>query len=172
VYVAVGAEEIEKPFIISVALVAPSSGVAFKSKSMVKRLLEDDGLSDADFVHGAPAERLGALFGADAILYVVIEKWEAKYMLLSTQVTVELSYKIKNGKTGEDLWQHREAMVYVPQNNSSGNPIVDLVAMAVTAAVTKAAPNYMPLAHQANAKAFAYPGPGVPQGPYYTAPAY
>ncbi len=138
--------------------------------NMVKRLLEDDGLSDADLVHSAPAERLGELFGADAILYVCIEKWDAKYMLLSTQVTVELSYLIKDGSTGEELWQHREAMVYVPQNSSSGNPLVDLIAMAVTAAVTKAAPNYMPLAQQANAKAFAYPGAGVPPGPYYKEP--
>jgi len=33
------------------------------------------------------------------------------------------------------------------------------------AAVTKA-PNYIPLANQANAKTFAYPGSGIPPGPY------
>ena len=38
--------------------------------------------------------------------------------------------------------------------------------MAINAAVTKAAPNYIPLAKQANAKAFKYPGPGIPPGPY------
>jgi hypothetical protein len=134
--------------------------------NMVKRLLEDDGLADADFVHNAPAERLGSLFGADAILYVIVEKWDAKYLVLSTRVTVELSYLIKDGRTGEELWSHKESMVYVPQNNSTGNPVADLLAMAVTAAVTKAAPNYMPLARQANAKTFTYPGPGVPPGPY------
>ena len=38
--------------------------------------------------------------------------------------------------------------------------------MAINASLTKAAPNYMPLAKQANAAAFAYPGPGFPDGPY------
>ncbi len=42
--------------------------------NLVKRLLEDDGLADASLVHGAPTEKLAALFGADAVLYVTIQK--------------------------------------------------------------------------------------------------
>lgn len=133
---------------------------------MVKRILEDDGLSDADLVHGAPAEKLGSLFGSDAILYVTIESWDAKYFILSTTVTVQLSYRLKDGRSGETLWGHRQRMVYSPQNSSTGNPLADLLVMAVNAAVTKMAPNYMPLARQANAISFAYPGPGIPPGPY------
>jgi hypothetical protein len=37
----------------------------------------------------------------------------------------------------------------------------------VNAAVAKAAPNYMPLARQANGRALAYPGPGFPAGPHH-----
>ena len=36
-------------------------------------------------------------------------------------------------------------MVYSPQSSSSGNPIADLIAQAIMAAVEKGAPNYMPL---------------------------
>lgn len=100
------------------------------------------------------------------MLYVIINQWDAKYMILSTSVTVDLSYVIKSGESGETLWEHQQKMVYVPQNNSSGNPFVDLIVMAVNAAVTKAAPNYVPLARQANAATFKFPGPGVPLGPY------
>lgn len=134
--------------------------------NMVKRILEDDGLSDASLVHGASVEKLCNLFGADAVLYVIINQWDAKYMVLSTQVTVNLTYAIKCGKTGETLWEHQQNMVYVPQNNSSGNPLADLIVMAVSAAMTKAAPNYVPLARQANYMTFTYPGPGIPPGPY------
>lgn len=137
---------------------------------MVKRVLEDDGLSDADLVHNAPTQKLSEIFGSDAVLYISIEKWEAKYMLLTTQVTVDLSYVLKDGDTGEELWAERQTMVYVPQNQSTGNPLADLLVMAVNAAVTKAAPNYIPLAKQANNQAFTYPGPGIPHGPYYVKP--
>jgi hypothetical protein len=60
-----------------------------------------------------------------------------------------------------------EKMVYTPQGSSSGNLLGDLIADVVTAAITKAAPNYMPLAIQANAKAFQPAGTGIPAGPYH-----
>lgn len=153
-------------FLSTITIPLAEQGYYVFPVNLVKRMLEDDGLSDASLVHGASVEKLSNLFGADAVLYVIINQWDAKYMVLSTQVTVALAYIIKDGKTGEILWEHQQNMVYVPQNNSSGNPLVDLIVMAVNAAVTKAAPNYIPLANQANAATFTYPGSGIPPGPY------
>jgi len=134
---------------------------------VVKHLLENDGLSDSALVHQADPLRLCNLFGADSILYVTIERWDAQYMVLTTQVTVGFDYTIKGCQTGDVLWNHKQTWVYSPQNQSTGSPLGDLVAMAITAAVTRASPNYMPLARQANAMSFAYPGgPGFPAGPY------
>jgi hypothetical protein len=129
--------------------------------NLVKRLLEDDGLADAALVHAAPPERLGNLFGADAVLYIVIQKWEATWVLISTQVTVEFEYKLCDVKTGTVLWEDKRTLRY-----SSGNSGGGLLGAIVSAAVAKAAPNYMPLAQQANTQALAYPGPGLPAGPY------
>lgn len=129
--------------------------------NLVKRMLEDDGLADASLVHGTDPVRLCALFGADAVLYVTIEQWTAKYVVLSTQVTVEFEYVLKDGRTGEELWRDHEAGVYTSGDGGGG-----LAGAIVGAIVAKASPNYMPLARQANAKAMAYPGPGFPAGPY------
>ena len=43
--------------------------------NMVKRTMEDDGLSDADMVSAADPKRLASLFGADAVLYASIDTW-------------------------------------------------------------------------------------------------
>ena len=153
-------------FLSTIAIPVAEQGYYVFPVNMIKRVLEDDGLSDADLVHSAPVEKLASLFGADAVLYVNIKRWDAKYMLLTTTVTVEVEYTIKDGQTGAVIWQDARHVQYSPSSSSSGNPIADLVAMAVTAAITKAAPNYMPLAHQANAAAFTFPGPGIPPGPY------
>lgn len=135
---------------------------------MVKHLIEDDGMSDADLVHNADPRKLCSLFGSDSILYVSIERWDARYLVLTTQVTVDFDYKLKDCKTGDTIWAERKGMVYSPQQQrSSGNPLADLIGMAISAAITKAAPNYMPMAHQVNSQVFAYPnGPGLPAGPY------
>jgi hypothetical protein len=129
---------------------------------LVKRLLEDDGLADASLVHGADPVRLAALFGADAVLYATIQRWEAKYVLVTTQVTVEFEYLLKDGKTGDTIWQDHEAVAYASDDAGGG-----LIGALLNAAVTKAAPDYMRLARQASGTAVADPARGgFPAGPY------
>ena len=137
--------------------------------NLVKRMLEDDGLSDAALVHGADPVRLCTLFGADAVLYVTIQQWTARYIVLSTQVTVEFDYLLKDGRTGEELWKEHQIRVFDSSSANSGGSgglLGSLIGSLAAAIATKAAPNYMPLAREANAKALAYPGPGIPAGPY------
>jgi len=134
--------------------------------NLVKRVLEDDGLADSSMVHAASTSKLASLFGADAVLYINIERWDAQYMFLTTRVTVALTYEIRDGKTDEVLWQNSANIVYQPDGGGGGG-IGGLIAKAVVAAITKAAPNYIPLARQANAVAlYSYPGSGIPFGPY------
>lgn len=134
--------------------------------NMVKRVMEEDGLADANMVHHADPTRLAALFGADSVLYVSIQRWDAQYAVLSTSVTVEFNYTLKDGQTGQELWSSDQKIVYQPQSTSSGNLIADLIISAVQAAATKAKPNYMPLARQANGKAVVETHHGLPAGPY------
>lgn len=137
--------------------------------NLVKRVLEDDGLADSSLVHSAPTSKLASLFGADAVLYITIDEWDAKYMLLNTQVTVKVNYEIRDGKTNEQLWSTWSRVVH-NSDGGGGGGIAGLVAKAVTAAITRGAPNYMPLARQANVIAFnTYPGIGIPFGPYVKA---
>jgi hypothetical protein len=132
--------------------------------NMVRSVLSDDGLSDANLVHSGDPRRLGELFGADAVMYISIERWEAKYLVLSTTVTVELNYSLKSAHTGAELWNNHQTMVYQPQASNAG--LAGLIADAVSAAITKAAPNYMPLARQANHGAIYPRGTGLPAGPH------
>jgi hypothetical protein len=125
--------------------------------NMVKGVLENEGLSDPDLVHSADTTRLCNLFGADAVLYVSIETWTAKYMLFNTQVTVEFDYVMKDGKTGGTIWKEHHT---VSRDSSEGarDPLSPLVA----AVIVKAYPNYMPLARSANSLVL---GVGLPAGP-------
>ena len=134
--------------------------------NLVKRLLEDEGLSDAFLVHTSDPTRLAEMFDCDAIFYVTIERWDARYAVFSTTVTVEFTYLMKSGETGEELWRHKEKMVYSPQQQSSGDPLAGLCVAAIHAAIAKAFPNYIPLTQQANANAVTRPHDGLPAGPY------
>lgn len=134
--------------------------------NMVKSVLENDGLSDASLIYNADTRRLGELFGCDAALYLSIEKWESQYVVLATSTNVEFNYEMRSCNTGEVLWEENMALSYSPQASSSGNLVADLIAQAVTAAIEKGMPNYMPLAQQANFAAAGTAGQGLPAGPY------
>jgi hypothetical protein len=109
-----------------------------------KVILEHEGFYEGDQIAQQPPQDLAKLFGADAVLYVTINRWDAQYVILATQVTVDFDYRIVY-RDGTELWKAHEAMVYQPQNTNTGNPIGNLIAAAVNAAVTRAKPNYLPL---------------------------
>jgi hypothetical protein len=153
-------------FLATIATPLAERGYYVFPVNMVRSVLADDGLSDANLVHSGDPRRLGQLFGADAVLYISIERWDAKYVVLSTTVTVELNYSLKSARTGHELWKDHRVLAYSPQGSSSGNPLADLIADVVAAAMTKAAPNYLPLARQANDQAITLKGTGLPAGPH------
>jgi hypothetical protein len=152
-------------FLATIAEPLANRGYYVFPVNMVKSVMADDGLSDADLVYAGDPRRLGELFGTDAVMYIAIERWDAKYVVLATTVTVELTYTIKSAHTGEQLWANRQKVVYNPQQNGGGG-LAGLLANAIVAAIAKAAPNYMPLAHQANNQAINFKGTGLPAGPY------
>lgn len=137
---------------------------------MVKRLLEEEGLSDAGLVHQADASNFGRIFGCDAVMFVEITRWESQYIVISTSTNVEFKYTLKSCETGSTLWSDTQAMSYSPQASNSGNPLADLLVQAVVSAIEKAQPNYIPLTQQANLIATHTVGRGLPAGPY--APQY
>lgn len=130
-----------------------------------KTVLEQEGFYDGDQVHKQAPETLAALFGADAVLFVTINRWDAQYAVLATTVTVDFDYRLVY-KDGTEIWKANKKMQYTPQNQSTGNPIADLVASAVTAALQRAKPNYMPLAQMANVQVIAAEPTAIPNGPY------
>ena len=134
--------------------------------NLVQHVMDDSGLGDANLVANADPVRVASLFGADAVLYAKVEKWDALYVLLSSSVTVEIHYTLKSGKNGTTLWDQDVTTVYQPQAASGGSPLAALIADTIQAAIVRAHPNYIPLANQANAEAFNTANQGLPYGPY------
>ena len=157
-------------FLVSLSQPLAERGYYVFPVNMVKHTMEDGGLADADLVAQADPVRVAGLFGADAVLYASIEHWESRYIVISATTVVDVHYMLKSGKTGATLWDETVHTEYSPKSQNTGNPLATLIAAAITAALEKASPSYIPLANQANLVAFYTKGRGVPPGPYD--PAY
>lgn len=132
-----------------------------------KVVLEQEGFYEGERVHQQAPESLARIFGADSILYVTINKWDAKYVVLATTVTVNFTYRMVS-KDGVEIFNETKQLEYTPDNSNTGNPLANLLVAAINAAITRAAPNYLPLTRQANYQVF-YMGPNpLPLGPYLT----
>jgi hypothetical protein len=131
----------------------------------VKTVLEQEGFYEPERVQQQSPADLAKFFDADAVLFVAISRWDAQYALITTTVTVDISYRMFD-RNGNPIWSATKAMQYSPQLQNTGHPLATLIVAAINAAVTKAAPNYMPLARQANQLVFVVEGTAIPNGPY------
>lgn len=159
--------DVDAPNYVLAALPVPiaNKGYYVFPVNTTKYVLEQEGFYEGERIHQMATPDLAKLFGADAVLYVSINRWDAQYAFITTVVTVEFDYRLVS-KDGAEIWKESKRMQYQPQNNNSGSPIAMLVVAVINAAVTRAAPNYMPLTRQANQEVFISGVNAIPDGPY------
>ncbi|WP_259780420.1 DUF799 domain-containing protein [Aestuariispira ectoiniformans] len=160
--------EVEAPdyFLTTIAKPIAEKGYYVFPVNLVKNVMDEEGMSDADLVHSSDPTVLGELFGADAILYVSIDKWTSQWVVFDTVTTVTFTYTMKSGETGETFWSKTQNLQYSPNQGGGGGGLAGLIAKAVIAAVERAAPNYIPMTRQANAIAVNAKNDGMLPGPY------
>ncbi len=160
-------------FLSTVSVPLSEHGYYVYPINLVKRVMEEQGLADANLVHSADPTRLGDLYGADAILYITIENWETTYLLVDSETTVSFNYVLKSGRTGEVLWKKRSTVSHSPEIESDDGDVDGIAGIlaylafrAIVSSVHKATADYISLAQQANRKAIHDDGQGLPAGPY------
>lgn len=156
-------------FLATLAVPLSEKGFYVFPVNMVNSLLKDDGLDDPFLVHTSSTQELASLFNADSVLYVEITEWRSQYALTSNNIIVGFLYTLKDGRTGELLWQDQRRHTH-SFSSGSGNIFADLVVAAVVSGVNNARSDYTPVANSANSIAIYLDGQGMPAGPY--SPAY
>lgn len=125
---------------------------------IVADIFRKEGILEGTQVKGLPTSLFKKNFGADSVLFITIENWEKKYMVVAGNITVGIEYVLLSTVTNEVLWSYDQTIV-VDTSGSSGNPLVDLVATAVNTAVAQ----YVPVAARVHATAIQ----SMPFGKYH-----
>lgn len=116
-------------------------------------MLKSQGLYDTELLINQPLDRFGEYFGADAVLFTRIRKWDKMYAVLAANLTVTIDAQLKSTKTNRVLWEYSGTIVAdLTGQSNSGNPLVDLVAKAIVTGVNAAAADYVPHAQLATAQ--------------------
>ena len=122
-----------------------------------------EGIYDAELLKNIPLAKFREYFGADAVLFTTIKKWDLSYMVLASNLTVSIEMDLKSTKTDQDLWHYTGTVVVDLSGGSTGGGLAGLIAKAIVTAASSAMADYVPYARQANVRALST----LPFGKYH-----
>jgi hypothetical protein len=133
--------------------------------AVVDQFMKENGLPTAGEMQGVSLNKIGEVFGADAVLYITLKQYGSKYQLINSTTVVTAEGKLVDVKTGLTLW---EGTASVQQNSGgSGNGIVDLIAAVVTQVLNSSNDHAHIVSSQANFQLFTVKDHGLLIGPYF-----
>lgn len=99
--------------------------------AVVDAYLKENGLPTAGEMHAVSHAKVREVFGADALLYVVIEDWGQKYRVLSSDTVVKARAQLVDVESGAVLWS---GTLFAQQSSAAGqtDPIGMLLAAVIT----------------------------------------
>ena len=127
-------------------------------------ILKMEGVYDAELVRNIPLTKFREYFGADAVLFTTIKRWDLSYMVLASTLTVSIDAELKSTKTDQVLWHYTGTVVVdLSGGQSGGGGLAGLIASAIVTAASSAMADYVPYARQANVRALST----LPFGKYH-----
>lgn len=115
-------------------------------------ILRQEGAYDAELFTPESLQRVRDYFGADAVMFITIKKWDTAYYVFGGHVTVAASLKLLSTKTKQELWRYDGQLVVDTSGGSSGGGgIAGLIAKVIATAIATAAQDYVPLAKKVSA---------------------
>ncbi len=140
---------------------------------VVDQVMKNNGAPTPGDMHRVSRRKLGEIFGADAVLYVVINVWSTSYVGIATTTMVRINYRLVDVRTGQVLWSR---MVSAGESSAAyaGEGVLGMVVsvfMAQVQAIGAAISDpEVKFARKANREAFGDSKDGLLPGPRH--PAY
>lgn len=131
---------------------------------IVSDVMKQEGITNTEMLYDLPLNKLQEYFGADAVLYTRIKKWDTSYMVVASHLTVSVDSEIVSTKTSEKLWSYNGTVVQDLTNRSNGGGgLAELLVNIAATAINTAAADYVKYARIANFRLIS----SVPVGPYH-----
>jgi hypothetical protein len=132
--------------------------------AVVDQYMKANGLPTAGEMQGVSLNKIGEVFGADAVLYITLKQYGSKYQIITSTTSVTAEGKLVDVRTGLTLW---EGTASIQQSSSSGNAIADLIVAAVDQVVNSSTDHAHDISSQVNLRLFMIKDHGLLDGPYF-----
>ncbi len=108
------------------------TGLNISEKFVVDGIIKKNGWNTPKKLFAIPPQKLGEAFGADALLYGKVTRWNKYYAIIHSTLVVGLELKLVDTRTGELLWRGKqvdrefEGLIKIPTGIISAimNPLI------------------------------------------------
>lgn len=117
---------------------------------LVNEILKNEGMYDTELMVNVPPEKFKQHFGADAVMFIKINKWDTSYYVIGGNVTVGVECLLKSTNTGAELWKYQGLVKVDTTGERRVEGLLGLAFQIIETAVKTAMTDYVPIARQAN----------------------
>jgi hypothetical protein len=138
--------EVEAPlsFLSAASIPLGEAGYYVIPVALSEETFRQNGVTVADEALEIPPGKLREIFGADAALYITIERFGTSYRLIESVVEASAYALLLDLRSGQEIWNNK-VYVSIGKSSSSGG----LIGMLVSAAINQIANTLSDKAHQA-----------------------
>lgn len=154
-------------FLSTVTLPVAEKGYYVYPVAVIDQMMKENGLPSANEMHQASLKKIREIINPDTVLYLDLEQYGTKYVLINSQTTVTVSGKLVSAKSGDVLWEGRATAVQSGSSSGSGGLLGALVSAVVTQAVNSSTDYAHEVSSLANNQLFYTEGHGLLNGPYH-----
>ncbi len=132
--------DVRAPYSMMATVTAPlaESGYYVFPVALVDQTFRENGMTNPGEIHDASPAKLAEVFGADAVLYITISEYGAKYFLIDSQVIVSASARLVDLRSGQLLWEGKASASNAEGRDNSGG---GLAGMLISALIRQVANN-------------------------------
>ena len=130
---------------------------------VTSEVLKMEGIYDAELLKDLPVTKFREYFGADAVLFTTIKKWDISYIVIASNLTVSIDCELKSTKSEQVIWSYNGTVVIDLSGGGYGGSVAGLIVKSIVTAINTATADYVPYARVANYRAIS----SVPYGKYH-----
>jgi len=140
------------------------SGFYIYPIEVVADIFKYEGIYDSGNIENISPAKFKEYFGADAVCYIRILKWDTSYFVIGGSITVSFSFKVVSTKSGNTLWEYSGTKVLDTSGDDAGaGGLAGCLILMASTAIKTAAADYVPLAKKANYEVLTT----IPYGKYH-----
>tara|TARA_Y100001970_G_C14217497_1_gene850581 strand:+ start:1864 stop:2544 length:681 start_codon:yes stop_codon:yes gene_type:complete len=131
---------------------------------IVNQLLINEGIYDSETLLNTNPQIFNDYFGADAILFTTIKRWDTSYLVVAGSVTVHIHFELKSAHSGALLWSYNDSITIDTTGDNDIGGTTGLLLALIETAVSTAVTDYVPIAKQVNIQVLNT----IPYGKYHS----